>query len=352
MTASSTAPVIISDEEFFQQEFTQRPVNLDCPEHGVNLWILGRARHLWRRGYSHREIIGLLHRATRSVRHRKIGTGEIVRAIEKVIGTELPGLKIGEPKAAPVVFEPDYLAERASRISDDVDENYLELRSQFTCWNRTPVGFLHKLYRPGEHVWITDQYNSRHGEIWTHNGFNQRFDELDHYLTGHDGVWYLTAPIDGRLHAVDRVETEWNPEGYSFTVLESLAAWRYLLIETDVAPIPLWRKAVVQWPLPIVAIYESGGFGDHVLLWINAQSKEDFDRICKQYDHELIRLGACRGSVTARRLSRLPNCLRGQTSRLQRLLYLRPDADSTPICKLPPRQWTAGVYHNYESPDL
>jgi hypothetical protein len=233
-------------------------------------------------------------------------------------------------------YDAGYLEEKASAITETIDEAYLEARSQFTCWNRSPAGFLHKLYRQGEHVWITDRYNSRHGEIWTHNGLEQRFDELDHYLTGHDGVWYLTAPIDGRLHAVGRVRSEWNPEGYSFTVLETLAAWLYLLIETDVAPIHFWRKTVVQWNRPIVAIYESGDLGDHVLLRVNAQSKEDFDRIAKQYDRDLIRLGACPGSVTARRLSRLPNCMRGQTGRLQRLLYLRPDADGTPICQIPP----------------
>ena len=88
------------------------------------------------------------------------------------------------------------------------------------------------------------------------------------------------------------------------------------------------------------------------LLRVNAQSKEDFDRISSQYDCDLIRLGACPGSVTARRLSRLPNCMRGQTGRLQRLLYLRPDADGTPICQIPPRSCTHGVIHNYESPDL
>ena len=197
----------------------------------------------------------------------------------------------------------EYLQEKASTITETVDAIYLEARSQFTYWNRTPVGFLHKIYQPGQHIWITNRYNSRQGEIWTHNGLEQRFDELDHYLTGHDGVWYLTAPIDGLMHAVDRRRSKWNPEGYSFTVLETLAAWLYLLIETDVAPIHLWRKAIVQWPLPIVAIYESGDLGDHVLLRVNAQSKEDFDRIAKQYDRKLIRLGACPGSVTARRLS-------------------------------------------------
>jgi hypothetical protein len=343
---------IITDGEFYRQQFIERAVDLDCPEHSVNVWILGRARHLWQRGYSDLEIIDLLYKVTRRVRHRTIGTSEIVRAVEKVIGSALPERKKRRSPEENVVYEPVYLEAKASLIPDLVDESYLEARSQFTCWNRTPASFLHKLYQPSEHIWITDKYNSRHGEIWTHNGFDHRFDELDHYRTGHDGVWFLTAPIDGRLHGAKRIESKWNPEGLSFTILESLAAWRYLLIETDVAPVPLWRKAVVQWRLPIAAIYESGGAGDHVLIRIDAQSKEDFEQKSKQHDHELIRLGACRGSVTARRLSRLPNCLRGQTGRRQKLLYLRPDADGMPICKIHPRQWTKGVYHRYENPDL
>jgi hypothetical protein len=65
------------------------------------------------------------------------------------------------------------------------------------------------------------------------------------------------------LPLAEIVASEWNPEGYSFSVLEALTTWRYLLIETDVAPITLWRKAVVQWPFKIVAISESGGSGDH-----------------------------------------------------------------------------------------
>jgi hypothetical protein len=361
--AETALEAAVSDEEFYTREFTERPVDLDCPEHGVNLWILGRARRLWQRNYSDREIIDLLYKATRRVRHRSVGRDEIVRAVEKVVGTALPERKKGEATEEKVVYDPSYLQQKADAITDLIDTDYLEARSQFTCWNRTPVGFLHKLYQPGEHIWITDRYKSLQGEIWTHDGLDQRFDELDHFLTGHDGVWYLTAPVDGRLHQTERVASEWNPEGLSFTVLESLAAWRYLLIETDVAPIDLWRKAVVQWPFKIVAIYESGGSSDHVIIRIDAQSKDEFERKAKQFDRDLVRLGACEGSITVRRLSRLPNCMRGQTGRPQRLLYLSPDADGTPICQIPPREphgsieariraTHAGALHNYETPAL
>jgi len=75
----------------------------------------------------------------------------------------------------------------------------------------------------------------------------------------------------------------------------------------------------------------------------------------------MIRLGACDGSLTALRLSRLPNCVRGETGKLQQLLYLSPDADSTPISQRPIRkpagalekrlrETHAGTIHNYRNP--
>jgi len=129
--------------------------------------------------------------------------------------------------------------------------------------------------------------------------------------------------------------------------LEAITSWRYGLIESDQAPRDLWRKAVVQIPLPIVAIYESGGRSDHVLVRFDAQSKEHLDELLAQHETGLVTLGACPGSLTARRLSRLPNCVRGETGKLQRLLYLRPDADNTPIYKIPPREDELAVWVRY-----
>ena len=180
--AETTLEATFSDEEFYAREFTERPVEIICPEHGVNPWLPGVSRRLWHRGYSDQEIFDLVYKATRSVKHRPIREDEIRRAIALVIGTHIDSLQIRDAKEQKVEYEPAYLEQKAAAITETVDETYLELRSQFTCWNRTPVGFLHKLFCPGEHVWITTKYKSSHGEIWTHNGLDQRFDELDHFL--------------------------------------------------------------------------------------------------------------------------------------------------------------------------
>jgi hypothetical protein len=338
MMGCEHAKATLSDEEFYRREFIERPVELDCPENGVNLWLPGASRRLWNRGYSDQEIFSLLYKATRQVKHRAITKVEIQRALALVIGTPLGSWHLNGHKPKPA-FDPDYLAQRAARIPEDIDPAYLEARSQFSCHNRTPAGFLHKLYREGENVWITANPKSSEGEIWTHVGTRQRFDELDHFRTGWAGVWYLTYPISGDLYSIDRCKSQFNPRGLSFTTLECATAWRYLLLETDVAPEKLWRKLIVQLPQKIVAIYESGKNGDHVLLRLDATGKEDFDARISQFDDELIRLGACPGSLTARRLSRLPNCMREQTGNLQRLLYLSPDSDGTPICQIPPHDW-------------
>jgi hypothetical protein len=241
-----------------------------------------------------------------------------------------------------VVFEPDYLAAFAARIPEPVDESYLEARSQFSCWNRTPSGFLHKLYQPGESVWITTNAKSGDGEIWRHRGQAQRFDELKHLVSGHQGVWFLTNPINGHLHAVERCKSRHNPEGLTFTTVECVSAWRFLMFETDVAPRDQWRKAIVQFQLPVVALYESGGNGDHVLVRLEARSKEHWERLCSQYDNNLIRLGACPGSLTARRLSRLPNCMREQTGRRSGFYICAPMLTGRQFVKIPPRPLLRG----------
>jgi hypothetical protein len=210
---SGTTTKCLSDEEFYAQEFTERPVEIICPENGVHPWLPSISRRLWQRGYSDREIFNLVYAATRGVKHRVIREYEIRDAIALIVGTPADQINGHHAAAEKPVYEPGYLAEVAARITEPVDEAYLEARSQYTCWNRSPVGFLHKLFQPGAHIWITDKYKSRQGEIWTHTGLDQRFDELDHYRTGHEGVWFLTAPIDGRLHAVDRIKGPWNPEG-------------------------------------------------------------------------------------------------------------------------------------------
>jgi hypothetical protein len=234
-------------------------------------------------------------------------------------------------------YQPEKLATVASALSDDISAAYLEARSRFTCWNRSPAGFLHKLYRPGEKVVVFNVFKSQGCEVWEHPGISGNLSALDYLQKGQEGVWYMANPVDGELH--------WNPrEGHdSRRSEESVTSWRYAVIESDDAPKGLWLKALVQLPLPIAAIYDSGGDSIHALVVVDAVSKSDWDKIVREELAPIIvPLGADEGAMTAVRLTRLPNCRRGETGRVQSLLYLNPEPDYTPIAQRPARKAANG----------
>jgi hypothetical protein len=250
-----------------------------------------------------------------------------------------------EPDAA---FDLAYLEKFTAPLTESVDAAYLEARSQYTCWNRTPAGFLHKIFQPGERVWVTPNEVSRDGVIWTHDGPGQNLADLDCFISGYAGVWFLSNPIDGVEHQADRLRSPYNPEGVSFRCLEAITSWRYAVIETDHAPEALWLKALMLLDLSIVAIYHSGGRGPHALVDIGADSSAEWHDLLSPYREHLIRLGACPGTLTPLRLTRLPACVRGQTGQLQQLLYLTPDADG-PICRRSPREDDLAVWERWIS---
>lgn len=268
-------------------------------------------------------------------------------------GETVPALVHSVPKekeAAPAsrpVYESGYLESFTAPLCEQIDEEYLELRSEFSCHNRTPAGFLHKVFRPGERVWVTDNTSSRDGLVWTHDGLVQDLAELNHLRTGRPGVWFLSNPIDGVPHQLERLATERNTAGVSFRAAECVTDWRHVVLETDAAPESLWLKALCLLRLPVVAIYHSGSRGAHALVNLGASTVEQWHERLAPHRAHLIRLGACSGTLTPVRLSRLPNCLSGQTSRLQRLLYLAPNADGTPIGERPVREHPLAVWERY-----
>jgi hypothetical protein len=273
------------------------------------------------------------------------GRGYLLGAADEFVRAPANG-KILPNKPKPV-YDPDHLKQFTEGLADSVDAEYLEIRSQFTCWNRFPAGFLHKVFREGESVWVTTKDSSRDGLIWTHDGPVQNLAELNQLKSGHPGVWFLSNPIDGKEHQADRLVSEFNPDGTSFRCTECVADWRHLVIETDCAPAHLWLKALVLLELPIVAIYHSGGRGPHALVNLGASSVEQWHALLEPHRHHLIRVGACPGTLTPLRLSRLPNCTREETGQLQALLYLASDADGTPIARRPLREDPFAVWIRY-----
>ena len=154
------------------------------------------------------------------------------------------------------------------------------------------------------------------------------------------GVWWLGQPVDG----------QWHPSGEKFSrrSAASVASWRHMVVESDEEGIEdAWLNLLVQMPLRIVALYTSGGRSVHALVRVDAQSKANWDLLRDYLKPVLTRMGADKGVFSAVRLTRLPGCLRrGKEGReggyqpfpeprLQRLLYLNPLADWTPIQSLP-----------------
>jgi hypothetical protein len=227
-------------------------------------------------------------------------------------------------------YQPDKLEQTAARLPEAVDAAYLEARSKFTCWNRSPAGVLAKLYQPGEKVLVFTDWESQGQELWTHPGQSGNFATLDQYKRGFKDVWFLSNPVDGQFH--------WNPreEKDSRRSEESVTSWRYAVIESDKAEPELWLRALVQLPLFVSAIYESGGRSIHALVRIDADSKAEWDRSVRgELLPILATLGADPGALTAVRLTRLPNCRREKTGKLQRLLYLDSEPNGEPICRKP-----------------
>ena len=245
------------------------------------------------------------------------------------------------------IYDPEYLRTFTDQLPDKIDEEYLEIRGEFTCYNRSPAGFLHKIFRPGESVWVTDNSHSRKGWIWTYDGVVQNLAELNHLQTGRPGVWFLSNPVDGHPHQLERLQSEHNANGVSFRCTECVTDWRHVVLETDEAPEDLWLKALCLLELPLLAIYHSGGRGAHALVNLGTSIQQEWHECLAEHKAHLVRLGADAGAMTPVRLTRLPNCVRGQTGRQQQLLYLAPNADGTPIAKRPVREDPLAVWERY-----
>ena len=146
---------------------------------------------------------------------------------------------------------------------------------------------------------------------------------------GPEGVLFLSAPVDGVFRPTIR--------GTLSRRMGSCAMrFPYMLLESDVADVHKWVRLVMGLPLPVASIALSGRRSVHVLLRVDAPTREDFDRYKREAARLLSMVGADKQALTAVVCPRLPNVMRG--SRLQRLLYVNPEAPETPLFGLA-RRW-------------
>jgi hypothetical protein len=222
-------------------------------------------------------------------------------------------------------FNADLAENLAGRVTD-VSAEWVRRRSPIPVSATTPAEFLATLYPRGERVVVLTGERDR-GAIWSDDRILVERHTLNRYIRGCRNPLFLPNPVDGLEHV--------NSDGnLSLRSEPNITAFRYAVLESDVVPAEQWLKIVVQLPLPIVALTYSGGSSIHGLVRVGAKDKQAWDEVVRQrLLTSLVALGACRGSLTAVRLTRLPNCRREETGKLQELLYLNPHACGEPIWK-------------------
>jgi hypothetical protein len=188
---------------------------------------------------------------------------------------------------------------------------------------------LRALYRADEKTLIFADERSQGQLVW-HGGVPDY--ALEQAVASNEkGAWFSMNPVNGVFTHVERLGKK------SRRSEENLTCYRYALVESDNMPVPLWLTILKQLELPIASVTLSGNESAHALILLDAASREEWVYKAGELAKLVLPLGACQGSLTAVRLTRLPGVCRGDNSNLQKLLWLNPKPTPTPIQNFPLR---------------
>ena len=253
-------------------------------------------------------------------------------------------------RPAPTAYDEDKLR-RFAEGAPLIDREWLRRRSPLPVVHGVRPGiaadFLEALYEPGERVlvfwsemsqgdWL---YEVGRGAFRLGREPGVRATPAELPTSGKNGIWFLAPPVSGQW--------EKGSEKMTRRSAVNVTSWRWMVLESDDAPADLWLRALAKLPLPISALYTSGGRSVHALVRIGAESKAEWDAVRDAIKPPFVELGADPGVFSAVRLTRLPGCYReGKTHRdrsytrypkprPQELLWLDPHAKPRPLMLSP-----------------
>lgn len=247
------------------------------------------------------------------------------RAYEYVTGESgnVQHAEIAARKKRKPAFDHEALMAFVADVSEITDQH---LRDLSPAWAESSSEFLAQIFEPGERAVVFDDMEARKPRwIW------EQGTELGS-LSG-QGVWFLSNPVDGKWHPNPR-----NAGKQSCRSQESVMSFRYAVLECDhekeiLGVNALWLRYLARLPLPIAAIYTSGGKSIHALVRVDAATKKDWDAFRDNSLLESIAYGADPAALSAVRLTRLPFCRNLKHGTLQRLLFLNPEPTGRAICE-------------------
>ena len=232
-------------------------------------------------------------------------------------------MRPAKPKFCPMVLK--RIAGKVEVITNVVD--FIRLASPVRVDTQDSASVLRHLYPVGSgvKVLIFSDMKTQGQLLWDADASDAV--RNDHLPAGEEGVWFLPQPVDGESHPNPRLGGKLSRRSE-----ESVTSWRYAVLESDEAEADDWLRCLIQMPMRIACICESGGRSIHALVRLDVGSKAAWDALIQQVKPALVTLGADVGALSAVRLTRLPQARRGE--RVQRLLYLNPAADGTAIVRL------------------
>lgn len=309
----------------------------------------------------HSSCAGAVDAFNRELRSR-IGKAESGRngepARPPVLGVGVPP----EPVPPPVPKRPPYdpaklasLAQKAPKAAGFREwwrDRSPEPVPTAACQDReTSARFLRSLYGPGERVLVFTRQHSQGDFLFEpargafRLGATPDISAVPSPLPdgGPEGVWFLTAPVTGRWVANPNNPGDDGAPKLGRRHAACVTAWQFAVLESDTAPEDLWLRMLCLLPVPLCALYTSGGKSVHALVRFGAANKAEWDALRDRTLPLFSTLGADPAALTAVRLSRLPGALRHGTRgadgkrirydapRLQELLWLHPSAPVAPV---------------------
>ena len=274
----------------------------------------------WNQGNVEKWTTGELEHKLRSAANGPGADGYLLQGAEAPMGESL-GRPVSKPRPKPV-FDVEALRRVAGDLAEAVDLPWLANRSEVDPATVSAEEFLVRLYNAaaGERVVVFSEYKSQGQAVWPVERIPTR---------GPDGIWFLAQPVDGKSRPNPRLGK------MSRRSEESVLSWRWMVLESDEAPVRLWLGALARVVPRIAAITTSGGRSVHALVRVDARTKRDWDEV-KRNVMQLVVAGADPGALSAVRLTRLPGCMRGE--REQKLLYFAPSAPALTLTDLLPRR--------------
>jgi len=218
-------------------------------------------------------------------------------------------------------IDPDAVKEATAEGETSYEE--IEALSPLDPRSITVDDYLRTIYGDGEKTVIFTDERSQGQLVWGHSTPRGMVDRLVKY--NRVGAWFLMNPVSGEKTFIDRLGKA------SRRAEESISAYKFALVESDKIKPNLWLTILKKLPLPIVSITLSGNESAHSIILINATSKEQWSERVRKLASLVVPLGACQGSLTAVRLTRLPFVERRDTGKTQTLLYLNPTPSPKPL---------------------